>query len=100
MTVKIIDNVRKAVIAYNYEQGSMTCVEMATEHGVSVRTIQRVLVEMGVNKVINRKPKVQPVPTLTELHIEMIEPSFMDKLKNKFKALFSRNQQPNAQTHV
>jgi phage antirepressor YoqD-like protein len=96
MTVRIITDIQKNIIVHQYTFMKIKVKELAADYKVSRRTIQRVLVEKGVAPV--RKPKAVPLYTQqTELHITMVEPTFMEKAKGFFKSIFSSKQQ---QTNV
>jgi hypothetical protein len=92
MTVRILTDIQKHVIVHQYCFVKVKVKDLANDYKVSRRTIQRVLVEMGVAPV--RKPKEVPLYTeQTELPITMVEPTFMDKLKGFFTGIFSSKQQ-------
>lgn len=100
MTVKCLNDIEKACIAYNYVHAGASSEELAKENNVSPRTINRVLVEKGVARTPKRKPKVIPaapvVPLYTqqvELPITMVEPTFMEQVKGFFKSIFVKKQQ-------
>jgi hypothetical protein len=99
MTVRIITDIQKHVIVHQYTFMKVKVKDLAADYKVSRRTINRVLVEMGVAPV--RKPKAPPaVPLYTqqaELPISMIEPTFMNVVKDVFKSIFGKKQQ---QTNV
>lgn len=96
MTVKKIPYEHKAHVAHRYAHENCKTSTLAEEYKVSRRTINRVLVEMGVAPV--RKPKAVPLYTQqVELPITMVEPTLMDKLSGFFKSIFGTKQQ---QTNV
>lgn len=100
MTVRILTDVQKHVIVHQYCFVKVPVKDLATDYKVSRRTINRVLVEMGVAPV--RKPKETPaVPMYSmqpELPITMVEPTFMEQVKGFFKSIFGKKQQqPNVQ---
>ena len=72
MTVKCLDEHTKNFIAAAYREGVYDSSELAEINNVSVRTINRVCVELGVNKF--RMPRIR---TQLELPITM-EPSAED----------------------
>lgn len=78
MTVKCLDQNQKDFIAAGYRERVFTTDELAVMHGVSIRTIQRILVEMGVNRIRlyrGRKAKAAITPTTAGLQIDMFEPA-------------------------
>lgn len=92
MTVRILTDIQKNVIAYQYSFVKVPVKDLATDYKVSCRTIQRVLVEMGVAPV--RKPRAVPLYSVQpELPITMTEPSFIQKVKEFFKSIFVKKQQ-------
>ena len=96
MTVRIITDVQKHVIVHQYCFVKVPVKDLAIDYKVSRRTIQRVLVEMGVAPV--RKPRAVPLYSVqAELPITMTEPSFIQKVKEFFKSIFGTKQQ---QTNV
>jgi hypothetical protein len=96
MTVRIITDIQKHVIAHQYTFVKVPAKLLAEDYKVSHRTINRVLVEMGVAPV--RKPKAVPLYTQqVELPITTVEPTFMERMKGFFKSIFSSKQQ---QTNV
>lgn len=96
MTVKIITEIQKHVIVHQYTFMKVKVKDLAADYKVSRRTINRVLVEMGVAPV--RKPKAVPLYTKqVELPITMVEPTLMDKVSGFFKSIFGKKQQ---QTNV
>jgi hypothetical protein len=96
MTVRIITDIQKHVIVHQYTFMKVKVKDLAQDYKVSRRTINRVLVEMGVAPV--RKPKAVPLYTQqVELPITMVEPTFMERMKGLFKSIFSMKQQ---QTNV
>ena len=96
MTVRIITDIQKHVIVHQYTFMKVKVKDLAADYKVSRRTINRVLVEMGVAPV--RKPKAVPLYTQqTELPITMVEPTFMEQVKGFFKSIFGKKQQ---QTNV
>jgi len=96
MTVRIINDTYKHVIAHQYTFVKVPVKVLAEDYKVSRRTIQRVLVEMGVAPV--RKPKAVTLYTQqVELPIAIVKPSFMKQVKGFFKSIFSSKQQ---QTNV
>lgn len=96
MTVRIITDIQKHVIVHQYTFMKVKVKDLAADYKVSRRTINRVLVEMGVAPV--RKPKAVPLYTeQVELPITMVEPTLMDKVSGFFKSIFGKKQQ---QTNV
>ena len=96
MTVRILTDVQKQVIVHQYTFVKVKVKDLAADYKVSRRTINRVLVEMGVAPV--RKPKAVPLYTQqVELPITMVEPTLMDKVSGFFKSIFGKKQQ---QTNV
>jgi len=96
MTVKIITEIQKHVIVHQYTFMKVKVKDLAADYKVSRRTINRVLVEMGVAPV--KKPKAVPLYTQqVELPITMVEPTLMDKVSGFFKSIFGKKQQ---QTNV
>lgn len=96
MTVKKILFEHKTHIAHRYVHENCKTSTLAQEYKVSRRTINRVLVEMGVAPV--RKSKAVPLYTQqVELPITMVEPTLMDKVSGFFKSIFGKKQQ---QTNV
>lgn len=96
MTVRILTDIQKHVIVHQYCFVKVKVKDLAADYKVSTRTIQRVLVEMGVAPV--RKPNAVPLYSQqTELPISMVEPTFMEQMKGFFKSIFSTKQQ---QTNV
>jgi hypothetical protein len=92
MTVKCLDQDQKNFIAAGYREGVFDSDELAIMHGVSRRTIQRVLLECGVARsrvFYGRRPKpvepvkqVERVNQVNNLPITMHEPRevFVPKL--------------------
>jgi hypothetical protein len=74
MTVKCLDEETKNFIAAAYREGVYDSEELAKLHDVSKRTINRVCVELGVNRVRHYKPR----PKNTQMPIEMFEPDSQD----------------------
>jgi DNA-binding transcriptional regulator YhcF (GntR family) len=77
MTVKCLDQNQKDFIAAGYRERVFTTDELALMHGVSKRTVQRILVEMGVNRIRfyrGRKAKIA-TPATEALQIDMFEPA-------------------------
>ena len=71
MTVKCLEQSQKDFIAAAYREHVLDTEELAHMHEVSKRTVQRVLVEMGVNRARvykGRKPKHHGLP------IDMFDP--------------------------
>lgn len=99
MTVRILTNVQKHVIVHQYCFVKVKVKDLAADYKVSRRTIQRVLIEMGVQPVRVPKPIAVPLYSVQpELPITMVEPSFMEKVKGFFKSIFgTKQQQPNVQ---
>lgn len=96
MTVRIITDIQKHVIVHQYTFMKVKVKDLAADYKVSRRTINRVLVEMGVAPV--KKPKAVPLYTeQVELLITMVEPTLMDKVSGFFKSIFGTKQQ---QTNV
>lgn len=96
MTVRILTDLQKHVIVHQYTFVKVKVKDLASDYKVSRRTINRVLVEMGVAPV--RKPKAVPLYSVQpELPISMVEPTFMNVVKDFFKSIFGKKQQ---QTNV
>lgn len=91
MTVKILPFEHKTHIAHLYAHENMGTNEIAKLYSVSSRTINRVLVEMGVARTPKRKPKVtapvQSKEVWVQQPITMFEPTLIDKIKTFFKPL-------------
>lgn len=91
MTVKILPFEHKSHIAHLYAHENMSTDDIAKMYPVSSRTINRVLVEMGVARTPKRKPKVsapaQPKEVWVQQPISMFEPTLVDKIKAFFKPL-------------
>ena len=72
MTVKCLDQDQKNFIAAGYREGVFDSDELAIMHGVSRRTIQRVLLECGVARsrvFLGRRPKaVKPVEPVAQVN--------------------------------
>ena len=85
MTVKCLEQSQKDFIAAAYREHVLDTEELAHMHEVSKRTVQRVLVEMGVNRARiykGRKPKHHGLP------IDMFDPQggqtvFVDQPKSQ-----------------
>jgi hypothetical protein len=75
MTVKKVNEQEKAMIAHMYAYGSTGSDELALKYGVSRRTINRVLVEMGVARTRRVKPKPTPVEQPTPVVVPVAEPA-------------------------
>ena len=105
MTVKCLTEEQKIHVAFAYDVHLTSCEELANRFDVSIRTIQRVLVEEGVNRARVRRTKSEditidetPKPKPVELHIDMIELTLKEKVLCMFKAIFWRTPKPsNAQ---
>ena len=106
MTVKCLTEAQKIEIAFSYDVYNLSSEELANKFDRSTRTINRVLVEQGVNRARVRRTKSEeiiipekPAATTPVLHIDMIELTFMEKVQCMLKALFWRTpKQDNAQT--
>lgn len=98
MTVRIITETQKNVIAHQYSFIKVPVKDLAKDYNVSTRTIQRVLVEKGLNRV--RMPKDIPVLT-TQIVLpgDNKTPRAITTIKTFLKSIF-RNRSPssNAQT--
>ena len=93
MTVRILNAVEKTLVAHQYVHENAKVKNLAVDYKVSRRTINRVLVEMGVAPI--RKPKAVPLYNVqAELPITMTEPSFIQKVKEFFKSIFAKKQYP------
>jgi len=102
MTVKCVPDQEKQEIAMLYVGKQMSSDELAKAYDVSKRTINRVLVELGVNRVRHYSPRVQgqdiiidetPEPKQLDLPITMIdqpEPPFWVRLIQSAKRAFAR----------
>lgn len=91
----------KAHIAHLYVHENESTLSIALKYGVSPRTINRVLVEMGVARTPKIKPKattvaqptpvVEPVIEPVQLQIEMFpEQSFLQKSVALFKRIIAK----------
>ena len=110
MTVKCLGELHKQAIAFQYATLKVPVRDIATEYGVSKRTINRVLVEEGANKVRFKKPLPKttlPPQVQAPLPFEASEPSqqpqpaltFMQKIKRFFNTLFFGSASSHAQTN-
>jgi hypothetical protein len=106
MTVKCLPENEKQEIAELYAAKLCSSDDLAQVYSVSRRTINRVLVEMGVarTRVHKGRTVVEPIemaspadpgPKPVELHIDMIELTFMEKVRCLFKAIFWPTKQQN-----
>lgn len=100
MTVKKVSAIDKMAIAHQYIHENQKTTVLAQQYNVSRRTIQRVLVEMGVQPVRVPKPVAVPLYSVQpELPITMVEPTFIEKVKRFFNSIFgSKQQQTNVQS--
>lgn len=95
MTVKCVHDSEKAEIAQLYTSKLCSSDDLGKAYGVSKRTINRVLVEQGVNRVrapsIRSQPTPVPVQAPAELPITMIEPEpqpFFFRIAQSVKGAF------------
>lgn len=95
MTVKCLPDHDKSEIAQLYAAKLCDSDTLAKSYGVSRRTINRVVVEQGVNRIRVCKPRVQPPVYVdssapAELPITMIEPEpFLKRLLQSIKSALS-----------
>ena len=92
MTVKCLPDHDKSEIAQLYAAKLCDSDTLAKSYGVSRRTINRVMVEQGVNRVRVCKPRTQSdaTPAPVELPITMIEPeSFLTRVLRFVKKALS-----------
>lgn len=93
MTVKCVSNDLKPLIAHAYAVEGVDSETLALAHDVSKRTIQRILVEQGANKIRASYPRikaplVEPVSTRTpDLPIIMFEPVSQPLLSRLFQGI-------------
>lgn len=110
MTVKCLCDTHKQNIAFQYRNLKVPVRDIATQYGVSKRTINRVLVEEGANKVRFKKSllKIALRPQIqASLPFEASEPSqqpqpaltFMQKIKRFLNTLFFGSASSHAQTN-
>lgn len=85
MTVKCITPIQKAVIAHQYSFIKVPVKDLAADHQVSTRTINRVLVELGVAPVRRNKKLILVVPTIQP------QPTLIQKMKDFLKVFFTKN---------
>ena len=92
MTVKCLNETTKSYIAHAYVHENASTDDLAKYNHVSTRTINRVLVEMGVARTPNRKPRtvqtVAPVPykeNWVQKPLNFTKPSLMDNIKSFFQ---------------
>ena len=94
MAVKKVSPLEKPIVAHFYVHENESTESLALKYGVSARTINRVLVEMGVARTPRAKPKPTPVVVPIEsaqLQIEMFpEQSFFDKSVAMFKRIIAK----------
>lgn len=100
MSVRILTDIQKNIIAQFYSEKTYTTSELAQQYHVSRRTIQRVLVEQHVArtpKQTERKPKTVTAPAVDLLTPEkqiplQFEPelSFIQKSVQLFKQLIAK----------
>jgi hypothetical protein len=92
MTVRILTETQKSVIAQQYSFIKVPVKDLAKDYKVSIRTIQRVLTERGVNQV----RKSIAIPILNR-QIEVLhstdKPGVIGTIKGFFKSIFSSKQQ-------
>lgn len=98
MTVKKVKELEKPMVAHLYVHENESSDSLALKYGVSRRTINRVLVEMGVARTRRFMPKPiapvvitaaseQPIP----MQIEMFpEQSFIQKSVALFKRIIAK----------
>lgn len=85
----------KTHIAHLYAHENESTLSIALKYGVSPRTINRVLVEMGVARTPRLKPKAIPVALPAtepvQIQIEMFpEQSFLQKSVALFKRIIAK----------
>lgn len=101
MTVKKIPYEHKAHVAHCYVHENQSTAEIALAYSVSARTINRVLVEMGVARTPRIKPKPTPVVEATPVVVPVAEPaplqiemfpeqSFFEKSVALFKRIIAK----------
>lgn len=92
MTVRILTDVQKHLIAHQYSFIKLSIKDLAQDHKVSTRTIQRVLIEKGVHQIRKRKS----VPVLSNeaalLH-STDKPGVIGTIKGFFKSIFGSRKQ-------
>ena len=107
MTVRCIGDLQKQAIAFQYRDLRVPVEQIAKEYQVSKRTINRVLVEEGANKVRFHKPKQpqlpQPLPIQQELELDLPieyvpQVTFFQKVKLFFQRLFFSSNHVHATT--
>lgn len=84
MTVKCINQTQKAIIAQQYAFIKVPVKDLASDYKVSTRTINRVLVELGVAPV-RRKKKPIPVEPVVQP-----KQTFVQKMKSFLKFFFTK----------
>jgi DNA-binding transcriptional regulator LsrR (DeoR family) len=96
MTVRVLPEEYKDYIAHLYVHENRTQAELAYEYRVSRRTIGRVLVECGVNKVQVNSSKPQPIVLTEQLPLPLVQDSQSpdqsqpQSLLQRIKAFFGR----------
>ena len=104
MTVRCIGDLQKQAIAFQYRDLRVPVEQIAKEYRVSKRTINRVLVEEGANKVRFHKRKDQRVlPTQQDLWLDLPiefvpQVTFFQKVKLFFQRLFFNSNHVHATT--
>jgi hypothetical protein len=107
MTVKCLCDLHKQNIAFQYGNLKVPVRDIASQYGVSKRTINRVLVEQGANKLRFKKPLPKPtLPTQVQANLPFEAPqqpqpalTFMQKIKRFFNTLFFGSASSHAQTN-
>lgn len=101
MTVRILTDIQKSVIADMYVHGKVPVTDLARSYKCSPRTIKRALEERGVEPTWKRKPKAQAHPvslsmnpgfpmyqTQTVLDLKQINLPVWSRVKAYFVTLF------------
>ena len=87
MTVRILNELQKALVVERYDLGDITLQELAEEWNVSARTIGRVLDEKGVDRTRELPEYVWSAPQMDLNLIPYFESpwqSFVSFIKNIF----------------
>lgn len=95
MTVKKVSALEKPIVAHFYVHENESTESLALKYGVSRRTINRVLVEMGVARTprvkLKSTPVVVPVEQPLPIQIEMFpEQTFFEKSIALFKRIIAK----------
>jgi hypothetical protein len=79
MTVKCLEDHEKSEMAQLYAAGLCSSDDLAKAYDVSKRTVNRVMVEQGVNRVRIYKPSSKPSRAQAEMDLPItMEPSSQD----------------------